>query len=206
MRGGIASYRSAMGVARVSGFQQGRVASGMAQLDGAIAVTGAGVAAGPPVNDSFALVNAGAADVTAPHDNRPVTKTNFLGKALAPTLRSYERNKIAIDANTLPPDAIPTTTEAIVAPMYRSGVGVDFGVETKVKSATLILKSPDGNFIETGRRGRVNDGERFMVGYDGRAYVRRLAQTNTITVNLGVRGDAQAPPLGKDQNLTVRPA
>lgn len=187
MRGGSASYRSAVGIARITGVQQGRIASGMAQFDGAIAVTPSGVAAGPPVNDSFALVNAGAPDVTVLHDNRPVGKTNFFGSALVPTLRAYERNKIAIDANTLPPDAIPATTEAIVAPMYRSGVGVDFGVETKVKSATLILKSPDGTFIETGRRGRVNDGERFMVGYDGRAYVRRLAPTNTITVNLGDR-------------------
>lgn len=187
LRGGSASYRSPIGVARVSGLQQGKLVNGAAQLDGAIAVTSAGIVAGPPVTEAFAVVSAGAPDVTVLQDNRVVGRTNIFGQMLVPTLRPYGRNRIAIDPNSLPADAIPKSTEEVVAPKYRSGVGVDFGVETDVRSALLILSGPDGKYIETGRRGRVEGGDSFVVGYDGRAYVRRLSQSNTIIVDLGDR-------------------
>jgi outer membrane usher protein len=100
-------------------------------------------------------------------------------------MRSYERNKISIDATTLPPDAIPEATEQVVAPMRHSGVGVDFGVKRHVKSVMLILTDPAGKPIETGSRGKLVGGGSFLVGYDGRAFVREVSEENEVVVDLG---------------------
>jgi len=184
-RGGNVSYRSPLGLLRADGLQQGSLANASMQLEGAVAAADWTVVAGPKVDDAFAVVNAGASNVTVLRDGSPVGKTNFFGGLLVPSLRSYERNKISIDANSLPPDAIPATTEQLVAPMHRSGVGVDFGVKARVKSAVLILIDPSGKPIETGSRGRLESGGAFMVGYDGRVFIREAFEQNELVVDLG---------------------
>ena len=45
----------------------------------------------------------------------------------------------------------------------------------------LILSRPDGKPIPAGAHGEV-DGKVFIVGYDGRAYVKGLAPENTVVV------------------------
>jgi outer membrane usher protein len=185
LTGGNFSYRSAVGTARVDTLQQGKQFNASAQFEGAIAATDAGVVPGPAVTDAFAVVNAGAPGVTVLENNRAIGETNWFGRLLASNLRAYESNKIAIDPNTLPGDAIAESTKEVVAPMYRSGVGVDFGVKTNVRSVTLILTDPSGKPIETGSRGRLEGGGKFMVGYDGRAYVRGLSDVNSVVVDLG---------------------
>lgn len=186
LNGANLSYRSALGTARVDALQQASLISTTGQFEGAIGLTGLAVVAGPSVHDSFAIVDAGAPDVTVFHDNRVAGRTNMLGKLLLPNLRSYQPNKIAIDPNTLPPDAVPSNTQQIVAPAYRSGVGVNFGVRTDVKSATLILTDLSGRPIEAGSHGRLESGDAFIVGYDGRAFVRGLTEEdNAVVVDLG---------------------
>jgi outer membrane usher protein len=186
--GGGASYRSSLGTARIEATQQGRLANGSAQFEGSVAIADMSVVPGPPVYDSFAVVSAGLPGVTVLQDNRAVGQTNFFGKMLVPNLRSYESNKVAIDPDSLPADAIPAITKETVSPMYRSGVAVDFGVKTDVKSVVLILTDPSGKLIETGSRGRLEGGDAFVVGYDGRAYVRGLSsESNVVVVDLGER-------------------
>lgn len=188
LNGANLSYRSALGTARVDAVQQAGLISTTGQFEGAIGATDLGIAAGPTVYDSFAIVDAGAPDVTVLHDNRAIGRTNMFGKLLAPNLRAYQSNKIAIDPNTLPPDAAPNHTQEIVAPAFRSGVGVDFGVRTDVKSVVLILTDTAGKSIETGSRGRLEGGGPFIVGYDGRAYVQGLSEEdNVVIVDLGRR-------------------
>lgn len=188
LNGGNLSYRSSLGTARIDAIQQGNLISTTGQFEGAIGATGMSVAAGPAVGDAFAIVDAGAPDVRVLHDNRPLGRTNMFGKLLAPNLRAYQRNKIAIDPNTLPLNAAPANTQQIVTPAYRSGVAVDFGVRTNLKSATLILADLSGKPIEAGSRGRLEGGDAFMVGYDGRAFVRGMtAEDNVVIVDLGSR-------------------
>ena len=186
VRGASGTYRSSLGTARVDARQQGGIASASAQFDGSVALVGSSLAAGPRVNDSFAVISAGASGVAVLHDNRPMGQTNVFGSLLVPALRSYERNKISIDPATLPDDAVPDTTEQIVAPMYQSGVRIDFGVNPNVKSATYTLVNLAGKAIETGSRGHIDGGKNpFIVGYDGSVYVRGLAETNMLIVDLG---------------------
>jgi len=77
-------------------------------------------------------------------------------------------------------------TKNIVAPPDRSGVKVDFGVVTDVKAAVVMLTGKDGKVVSPGLRGRLDgSNESFLVGYDGRAYVKGLGAANTVVVDLG---------------------
>ncbi len=169
---GSASYRSSVGTARVTGFQQGNYASGTAQFEGAIALVGGQFGMGPRVQDAFAIVNAGAPDVIVRHENTVVGRTNRFGTLLLPTLRAYEANKIDIDPMSLPPDVVTSRTQEIIAPAFRSGVALDFARPGGAAPVVLVIKGPEGREIEPGSKGRVlESGETFLVGHDGRAYV-----------------------------------
>jgi outer membrane usher protein len=63
-------------------------------------------------------------------------------------------------------------------------VRVNFGVRTNTSAAILVLTGPDGQPIPAGSEGKVEGGERFVVGYDGRAWVKGLAAQNTVSVEL----------------------
>jgi len=77
-----------------------------------------------------------------------------------------------------------TASQDVVAPADRSGVRVDFRVHTNTSSAVLVLTARDGRPLSAGSQGQVEGGEAFVVGYDGRAWVKGLAQHNTLSVAL----------------------
>ncbi|MGJ0508163.1 MAG: fimbria/pilus outer membrane usher protein [Methylocystis sp.] len=188
LNGANLAYRTSVGTARIDAVQQGRLISTSGQFEGAIGATSEGVAPGQTVYDAFAIVDAGAPDVTVLQDHRVVGETNLFGTLLVPNMRSYQPNRIAIDPNTLPPDVAPRKTEEIVAPSYRSGVGIDFGVRTDLKSVVVILTDSFGKPVETGSRGRLEGGDAFVVGYDGSAFIRGVqAEENLVIVDLGSR-------------------
>lgn len=197
MTNGAVSYRTPVGTARINGLQQANFVSGAAQFEGAIALADMNVAIGPKVEDSFAIVNAGAPGVTVTHDNSRVGETNVLGTLLIPTLRSYQRNKVDIDLMTLPVDVVSVKTQEVVAPRYRSGVAIDFGAKANAKPIVLVLTDKAGKPIEVGSRGKLVDSDSaFVVGYDGRAFVTDLAASNSIIIDLGTRdcrGSFEAP-------------
>jgi outer membrane usher protein len=190
---GSAPYRSAAGsyrssVGQFDGYvqQAGGSTGGTAQVQGAVAVMGGGVFLSNRIDDAFAVVDAGAPGVDVLYENRPAGKTNAQGLLLIPSLRSYQKNQIAIDARDLPVDAEAPMTRDVVAPADRSGVVVGFGVKTDVKAAVLVLSDKNGHFVEPGSQGRLEGAnEAFVVGYDGRAYVKGLGVTNTIVVGDG---------------------
>ncbi len=186
-----ASYRSAYGWAEAGVGHVGSRTTATAQLDGAIATLGGGVFATSRVDDSFAVVETGVPGLGVLHENRPVGVTDSNGRLLVPGLRSYEQNRIAIDASNLPITAQVTTTQDLVAPASRSGVRLDFGVRTNIEAAILILSKPDGTPVEAGARGQLEGGEPFVVGYDGRSYVKGLARDNSIVVE-GTEGPCRA--------------
>ena len=179
------SYRSSVARLDASVEQVGRGGRLTGEVDGAIAVTRSGVFLANRVDDSFAIVDVGAPDVEVFHENRSVGKTGSRGKILVPQLRSYQRNRVRIDPANLPVDAHIGRTDEIVVPTEKTGVNLNFGVETDSRSAMLILHDAGGRALQAGARGqREGESEPFIVGYDGRAYLRGLETSNTVMVEL----------------------
>jgi outer membrane usher protein len=176
-----ASYRSPYGWAEATVGHATYGTTATAQVDGAIATMGDEVFLTSRIDDSFAVVEAGVPNIGVLYENRPVGVTDAGGRLLVPGLRSYQKNKLAIDSRNLPVDADVASTQDVIAPADRAGVRVNFGVRTKVDAAMLILSRPDGKPIPAGAHGEV-DGKVFIVGYDGRAYVKGLAPENTVVV------------------------
>jgi len=203
-RSAAGSYRSSVG--QFDGYvqQAGGSMGGTAQVQGAVAVMGGGVFLSNRIDDAFAVVDAGAPNVDVLYENRPAGKTNAQGLLLIPSLRSYQKNQIAIDARDLPVDAEAPMTRDVVAPADRSGVVVGFGVRTDVKAAVVIVSDKNGQFVEPGSQGRLEGAnEAFVVGYDGRAYVKGLGAANTIVVGDGANECRVSFPFTPQKNSQV---
>jgi outer membrane usher protein len=203
-----ASYRSTIGQIEGNVQQVGSDTNAWLQADGAVAVMGGGVFLSNRINDSFAVVNAGAPNVDVLYENRPAGTTDAQGRLLIPNLRSYQNNTIAIDPRGLPLEADAPQTQSMVVPADRAGVVVDFGVRTETKAAVVILTGSDGAFLAPGSTGRLEgSSETFVVGYDGRAYLKGLAATNTVAIGeSGSECHASFPfVFAKDQQAVIGP-
>lgn len=168
---------------------QGRVISkssrliSTAEMTGSVAATKGSVFFANRIDDAFAVVDVGAADVDVLYENRRVAVTDSDGKALVTGLRSYQKAKISIDPANLPVGADIPRTEIEVAPADRSGVAVDFGVRRDAPSALVVFRSPDGAFIPAGTRGHIEGREgEFAIGYDGQAFLKGLDATTKVVV------------------------
>ena len=180
------AYRSPYGTIEAGMQQYKDSIGGFAEIDGGVATMGKDTFFGNRIDDAFAVVDAGAPGVEVLNENRPVGKANAQGLLLVPSLRSYEKNAISIDPQGLPVNAEVEKTRELVSPADRSGVLVHFGVKTNVNAAIVVVTDADGKMIPVGSKGRLNDGtESFIVGYDGRTYVKDLQAKNRIVVALG---------------------
>ena len=185
-RSAAGSYRSSVGTVQ-AGVEQslGNVIRGTAQVDGAVATMGSGVFATNRIDDSFAVVDTGTPGIPVLYENRPAGETNSSGKLLVPNLRAYGSNKISIDPKGLGVNDEIETTEEVVAPANRSGVLVTFKTTTNVQEAVVILVGADGKPLAVGSKGKLEGGTAdFVVGYDGRAFVKDLKGANAVTVSL----------------------
>jgi len=184
-RGAMGVYRSSVAEIQGNVWQRKGSAGGSVQLNGAVATMGGGVFASNRIEDSFAVVDTGTPGVDVLYENRPAGKTNSRGQVLVPTLRSYQPNKITIDPAGLPINADISETQVIVTPADRTGVLARFSVKTDVNSAVVVLSDPSGKVLPAGAAGWLEGTEEpFMVGYDGRAYVKGLGEANTVVVTL----------------------
>ena len=78
-----------------------------------------------------------------------------------------------------------------MVPQSRSGVVANFQLERYV-AATVILKTPDGQFLPPGAGVlHAESGKRGVVGYDGMTFVEDLQALNHLTVQAGVSCRAQ---------------
>jgi outer membrane usher protein len=186
-RSAAAAYRSNYARVEVGVRQKGRGAGATAEVEGTVATMGNGVFLANRIDDAFAVIDTGVPGVEVLHENRPVAITDSAGRALVPSLHSYQKNKIAIDTRNLPVDADISTSQDVIAPADRAGVRVDFRVRTDARSAILVLTTPAGQPIPAGSQGQVEGGEGFVVGYDGRAWVKGLAPQNSLSVALEAR-------------------
>lgn len=185
-RSASASYRSPWARFEVGVQQADSDFRASGQVDGAIAIAGGGIFAANRIDDAFAVVDVGAADVDVLYQNRPYGKTNRSGKLLVTGLNSYEKNLLAIDPESLPVDAAIPSTKEIVVPAGQSGVKVDFGVKTDVRSALVNLVDASGTPLEAGLEVKLDGSDQqFFVGYDGQAYLEGLKSRNTLVVDFG---------------------
>ncbi len=185
---GSGAYRSSLGTLKVSGSSYNGQQAASAEFQGAVAMTGFSVAAGPRVDDAFAIVRTGTPDVAVMAANQNLGKTNLIGTLLIPNLNAYSQNKIAIDPLTLPIDAEFDSTNAIVTPRNRSGVLVDFGVRASAQALDFKITDSSGKSLEVGSVGYAEDtGERFVVGYDGVVHLKTFGAAGKININLGDR-------------------
>jgi outer membrane usher protein len=191
LRQASAAYRSDYGKIEATALQSQAGFAGTLSTEGAVVAAGGDVLFSNRIDDAFAIVDAGAPGVEVFHENRPTAITDANGKAIVPSLNSYQPNKISIDPKNLPLDASIATTQDVLVPADRSGVFADFGIKTGVHSAIVILTAPDGQPLQAGLRGTTASRQKFAVGYDGRAFIEGLAPQNSVTVALS-RGECHA--------------
>ncbi|MHC5308435.1 fimbria/pilus outer membrane usher protein [Bartonella sp. LJL80] len=162
------SYRSS--VARVSGSveQNNDSFRGTAQIEGAIVVADKSIFAANQIFDSFAVVDAGAPDVSVLSSNQEYGKTGRNGKLVVSDLFSYRKNQLSIDPDSLPLGALVQSTNVQVNPAYMSGVVAEFGVNAKVDYALLQIVDEDGAPIDVGSYVYAADSaDQLVTGYDG---------------------------------------
>jgi outer membrane usher protein len=202
-----AAYRGDYGKVEATAIQSQSGLAGTISQEGAIVAAGGGVFFANRIDDAFAIVDAGAPGLEVSYENRPVARTDASGKAIVPTLNAYQSNKISIDPRDLPLNASIATTQEVLAPPDRSGVLVDFGIRTDVRSAVVILDGPAGQPLQAGLRGKTASGRGFVVGYDGRAFLEGLEATNIATVELATgecRAEFAYAPQG-DSQVSIGP-
>lgn len=179
------SHRTAIARLDANVRQQGEGVIGRFQADGSIVAMGDNIYFANRIDDGFGVVSAGAPGVKVAQDNRYVGETDDEGKLLVPNLRSHRANRISIDPTNLPIDAEVDRTVQTVTPAFRSGVYVDFKVNTTVQAAIVIFKKADGTFVPAGSEVTLpGDKAPRVVGYDGQIYLNNLAEQNTATIQL----------------------
>jgi outer membrane usher protein len=179
------SYRTSKGVLDANIGHQNDSVVGNAAFDGSAVLAGGGIFLGQRIHDAFAVVDAGAPGVSVEYENRFAGKTGANGKLLLPGLRSYQKNKVAIDVNDLPLTASSVESEAVVVPGDGAGVVVDFGVKADAQGVVVQLTDAAGVPLPEGSEVALQGSEEpFFVGYDGEAYVTGVQPDNTLTVKL----------------------
>ena len=180
-----ASYRSGFGQVSGTVIQDRNTTLATAQVDGSVAVMGGGVFLGNRVDSAFAVVDAGASDITVTQDNRAIGKTNFMGKFLVPNLRPWERNTLGIDPEGQSVSFDAAKVAEVTAPRGNSGVYVNFGGRANVISGVVVFVGADGKPLQAGYKGHLEGkSDTFLVGHDGRAYVKDLESSNVAIIDM----------------------
>lgn len=182
---GYGAVRLRGGLFEASITQQDHSLNAYLTFSGALVASGNGIFTSQRIDDAFAVVDAGASGVSVFVENHPVGVTGSSGKLLVTGLKSYQENNVSIDASALPLDADVPNTELRLVPAERSGVVAKFVNEKSSPSAEVIFTQPDGSFVNPGARGTLHSTDQsFVVGYDGRAFIRNLSEQNAVTIIL----------------------
>lgn len=180
---GALAWRTPYATIRGSAMRLADSTAGQVSLDGALVLADGALFASNRITDSFAVVNAGAKGVRVRYENREVGTTRGDGRLLVTSLRSLQRNKISIDPETMPADAIVEEDKAIVVPGLRHGVVVTFKTKRTTQSALVVLHDEQGQPIEPGAEVKLEGvQETFIVGYDGETWLDGLKKHNRVEV------------------------
>ncbi|WP_177176668.1 fimbria/pilus outer membrane usher protein [Faunimonas pinastri] len=178
------TYRSSVASLQAGVSEDAGSFSGYAEASGAVAAADHQLFLSQPIEDSFAVVDVGAPGVPVAAQSRKAGTTNSRGTLLVPDLVPYEPNRITIDNRKLPVDAAIPETAKVVTPRPGSGTVVKFGVREAAQSAVVAISDRNGTLLPPGLGGQLNDGEAFVIGYDGQAYLSGLGARNHLTVTL----------------------
>lgn len=167
-RGASGTYRSPFAMLAGSVEQYENSYHATVDVNGSLVFADYSVIPSNPIYDSFAVVNAGAPNVTVYHQNSYYGKTGRNGKLVVPGLTSYRQNRLSIDVDSLPLDTLATETDVIVTPAYQSGIVENFGITAKSDYIFVSLKDEKGDFVETGSYAGVEGTDKgFDIAYDG---------------------------------------
>jgi len=167
-RSAYGSYRAR--AAHVSGFvEQGhdnyRIT---AEVEGAVVMAGGSVFAANRIDDSFAVVDAGAPGISVSRENRPYGRTGKNGKLVISDLISYQPANLSIDPSSLPFSSVAASTRVNVMPAYRTGVVARFDIGQTDSSALIAVLDENDKPIELGSIVQTRSGEeKTTIGYDG---------------------------------------
>ncbi len=124
--------------------------------------------AGRRIDGAFAIVDAGAPNVSIARNRLDIGETGNDGRRLVSNLRPYDTNIISINADDLPIDRAPASPDRSVTPVEGSGVVVRFR-DARERILETRVAYADGAIPQRGAvlvRGR--DGARFSIGSEGR--------------------------------------
>ncbi|TZF90978.1 fimbria/pilus outer membrane usher protein [Cognatilysobacter lacus] len=173
-------YRGKGGEWMFGGDRAGGVNGLFVQGTGSLATMDGRYFASRRISDAFAVVSAGGlAGVPVLFENRVTGITDKHGFLLVPDLRGWQRNRLAIDPDVLPPDTALLSPERVVTPADHGGVHAVFAVE-QLRSATLRLHEADGTAVEAGTRVERADGATAIVGFDGELWLEHFRDGETL--------------------------
>lgn len=177
------AYKSPWALLTVGADRIDRQTSLRAQVQGAVSFVDGALLPSNTITDSFAVVDTGGlANIRVLHENRDAGATDYGGRLLVPDLRSFQRNRIDIEANDVPIDVTIDNATREVWPQDRSGVVVRFGVKIS-NGALLRLVDAAGAVLPVGSIAKLrSSGATVPVGYDGRAYIVDLGAHNDVSV------------------------
>ena len=166
-----------------------------------------------PINDSFAIVQAGGIQgVRTSHNNHEIGATDRNGKLVIPNLNAYVDNVVTISDQDIPVNYALKDVTRYLSPAWRSGTLVRFkAIKTQAFSGKLSMKIEDGEQpLEFLEMTIVNGSEtvNFFTARDGEFYLENISsgshkvhfsvnqQPVTFTLQIPVN-DAMMVDLGK---------
>lgn len=140
-------------------------------VSGSLVLLGGQLRLARRIEGSFALVKVGdVAGVPVYRDQHEVGVTDGDGVIVLNDLRPYQSNRIHVDPNDLPMDAVFERLQLKLSPALGAGVYADLGVR-RVQPSTLRLLGPHGQVVPPGTVLQVSgQASERTVGYDGKLF------------------------------------
>lgn len=153
-------------------------------VQGGLVAHANGVTLSQPFGETIALVQAPGANDTA-ISNQTGVRTDFRGYTVVPNVSPYRHNTLALDTETLPPDADVGQAAQTVTPTRGAVVRAVF--DTRVGARVLMtLLRPGGKTVPFGATAASgSETQEFIVGDDGQVFLTGLAAEGTLNVSWG---------------------
>jgi outer membrane usher protein len=182
---GEIAYRTGFAMADARVERQSGDIEAQLNVTGAVVLMDGSAFASNRIDNAFAVVSVGEPKVPVSFENRPVGVTDSQGRLLIPYLSANDRNVIAIDGDALPSNLIASSTRMVVTPARGAGVVVRFALRPAMQGLLVSLQNAAGRPLPVGAQGRITStGARFVVGYDGLAYLEGVSAATQIEVAL----------------------
>ncbi len=135
--------------------------------------------AGRRIDGAFAIVDAGAPNVSIARNRLDIGETGNDGRRLVSNLRPYDTNIISINADDLPIDRAPASPDRSVTPVEGSGVVVRFS-DARERIMETHIAYADGTIPQRGAvLVRARDGARFPISNWLRSPLKARNQTGS---------------------------